>query len=94
MKFFAKQLVHKLNFGPGIVQKEKEVRNYPRLSQILFVVDIEENMVQVCYIFYTLRYIDVNKTTVGESFCYANSFPIMENNFPMNVFYSSFLLSF
>lgn len=47
MKFFAKQIIAKLNFGPGIAEKELEVRNYPRLDQFLFVVDIEDNMVQV-----------------------------------------------
>ncbi|XP_057295480.1 kinase suppressor of Ras 1-like isoform X1 [Hydractinia symbiolongicarpus] len=46
MKFFAKQIIAKLNFGPGIAEKELEVRNYPRLDQFLFVVDIEDNMVQ------------------------------------------------
>jgi len=46
MKFFAKQIVAKINFGPGIAQFEAKVQEYPQLNQLLFVVDIADDMVQ------------------------------------------------
>ena len=54
MKFFAQQVVAKITFGPGIVQIEKEVCNYPQLSQFLTVVDIAGNMVEVNFYVLTL----------------------------------------
>ena len=47
MKLFAKQLWMKLRTGPGIVEVANEVQDYPRLEQVLEVVDLNEDMAEV-----------------------------------------------
>ncbi|XP_047141650.1 kinase suppressor of Ras 1 isoform X1 [Hydra vulgaris] len=64
MKFFAQQVVAKINFGPSIVQIQKEICNYPQLHQFLFVVDIDGNMINA---------ISEKCTTVEELCCFSDS---------------------
>ena len=47
MKLFARQLIYKIKFGPEIKEIEEEVKQYPHVKQFLYVVDIDEDMMQV-----------------------------------------------
>lgn len=58
MKFFAKQIVTKIEFGPNIAQIENRVNNYPKVEHFLYVVDVADDMTRVRFL--NDQYIRIN----------------------------------